>query len=324
MPITHQTIPVPPDQVGQTEWAEEHTLPTAAEVGAMTTASVSQDISAALTPYLTSDSASTQYARQASAVTTAQLSIYLTSGSAASIYLTQSSANSQFLSQSSAEAIYAHLTSAVTTAQLSIYLTSASAAGIYLTQSSANAQFAAITSALTTAQGDARYASVGATGFTEASADARYGVLKVVAADVSSATTGALVTVPDLIFSVSASVAYRLEYQLVYRSSATTTNIGVGVSCTPTPGVFMCAVDIYAQATDGTGTIFSGYASANGDIVVGTTTNMAAADLPLIMQATIVTGAAGQVQCIFRSEVSNSNVVIRRGSSARMNRLGAV
>lgn len=34
MPITHVTIPVPPAQVGQAEWAEAHTLPTAAEVGA--------------------------------------------------------------------------------------------------------------------------------------------------------------------------------------------------------------------------------------------------------------------------------------------------
>ena len=34
MPITHATIPVPPAQVGEAEWAEAHTLPTAAEVGA--------------------------------------------------------------------------------------------------------------------------------------------------------------------------------------------------------------------------------------------------------------------------------------------------
>jgi hypothetical protein len=141
---------------------------------------------------------------------------------------------------------------------------------------------------------------------------------------VSSATIATLVTIPELIFSVSASVAYRFEYQLVYRSSAAATNIGVLVSCTPTPGVFMMAADIYAQATDGTAAVFSGYASANGDIVIGTSTNAAAIDLPLNITATIVTGAAGQVQCAFRSEISNSNVVIRRGSSGRMTRLGAM
>lgn len=34
MPITHATIPTPPAQVGETEWAQEHTLPTPAEIGA--------------------------------------------------------------------------------------------------------------------------------------------------------------------------------------------------------------------------------------------------------------------------------------------------
>lgn len=35
MPILHATIPVSPDQVGETEWAQAHTLPTALEVGAV-------------------------------------------------------------------------------------------------------------------------------------------------------------------------------------------------------------------------------------------------------------------------------------------------
>lgn len=57
MPITHATIPAPPDQVGETEWAEEHTLPTALEVGApvmsfgaiTTTASSSNSVWSAVT-----------------------------------------------------------------------------------------------------------------------------------------------------------------------------------------------------------------------------------------------------------------------------------
>jgi hypothetical protein len=278
---------------------------------------------AQLNVYLLSQDASTTYARQASAVTTAQLTPYLLSNDASTIYARQTSAVTTaqlgvYLLSQDASTTYARQASAVTTAQLAVYILSQDASTTYARQ----------VSALTTAQGDARYMSVGAVvstiNMTETSADFRYGQMKFVAADISSQTIASLVTIPELIFSVSASVAYRFEYQLVYRSSAAATNIAVGVSCTPTPGVFMCAADIYGQATDGTGAVFSGYASANGDIILGTSTNLAAVDLPIQIQATIVTGAAGQVQCVFRSEVSNSNVVIRRGSSARMNRLGAV
>ncbi len=405
MPITHATIPVPPGQVGQTEWAEEHTLPTAAEIGALVTADIgnfitadsvsaaylkAQDASttyarqasavttAQLTVYLLSQDASTTYARQASAVTTAQLSIYLTSASAEALFapLTSAVTTAQlavYLLSQDASTTYARQASAVTTAQLSIYLTSASASTVYARQASAvttaqlavyllsqdaSTTYARQVSAVTTAQlnnvsagvltsgtvntarlgtgnagsagvflaGDSTWIAppVGGGGITEASADSKYGTIYFVAADLTSNSNSTITTIPSLIVSCSASTIWRLEGHLVYRSSATTTNLGVMCSVTPTPGVFMFGANIWAAATDGTGAVFTGYASANGDIVIGASTNMAAADLPLDFMGTIVTGASnGQIQIGFRSEVSGSAVVIRRGSSMRAIRIGA-
>ena len=84
----------------------------------------------------------------------------------------------------------------------------------------------------------------------------------------------------------------------------------------------MFMADIYGIATDGAAATFCGYASANGDLIISTTCN-AVTDLPLTFQGTIVTGAAGQIQIGFRTEVSGAATLIRRGSSMRVTRLGA-
>jgi hypothetical protein len=400
VPITHATIPVPPDKVGQTEWAEEHTLPTPGEIGAITTASALTLLDGYLTAasasliYLLSQDASTTYARQASAVTTAQLGVYLLSQDASTTYarqasavttaqlapyLTQSSADSQFalitgavttaqlgvylLSQDAsttyarqvsavttaqltpyllsndASTIYARQTSAVTTAQLGVYLLSQDASttyarqasavttaqlAIYLLSNDASTTYARQVSALTTAQGDARYASVNAVGFTQASADARYGVMYLLASDLTSNSNSTIVTLAAMIVSVSASTAYEIKGTFVCRTSTNTTGIGIMCSVTPTPGVFSFGIAFHGFAAEGGGGGFQGYAIANGDEIVATSCNAAAIDLPIALDGTIVTGTAGQIQFGFRSEVSGAPIVLRRGSSVRVTRLGAV
>ncbi len=401
MPITHQTIPVPPAQVGQTEWAEEHTLPTPGEVGAITTASAlllldgyltqssanaqfaaltsavtTAQLNTALTPYVTqssldtqisvyllSNDASTTYARQASAVTTAQLSIYLTSASAEAIYLTSASASTVYARQASAvttaqlglyllsqdaSTTYARQASAVTTAQLAIYLLSNDASTTYARQVSAvtTAQLNNVSAGVLTS-GTVAIARLGATGtpdsttflrgdnawatppeagsgLTQASADARYGVMYLLATDLTSNSNSTIVTLASMIVSVSASTAYEIKGTFVCRTSTNTTGIGIMCSVTPTPGVFSFGIAFHGFAAEGGGGGFQGYAIANGDEIVATSCNAAAIDLPIALDGTIVTGTAGQIQFGFRSEVSGAPIVLRRGSSVRVTRLGAI
>jgi hypothetical protein len=422
MPITHATIPVPPDKVGQTEWAEAHTLPTPGEIGAITTASaltlldgyltaasasliylLSQDASttyarqasavttAQLGVYLLSQDASTTYARQASAVTTAQLAPYLTQASAdsqLSVYLLSQDASTTYARQASAvttaqlatyllaqdaSTTYARQASAVTTAQLGVYLLSQDASttyarqasavttaqlAIYLLSNDASTTYARQVSAVTTAQLNnvsagvltsgtvalARLGSAGITstttflrgdntwaeppaagsGLTQASADARYGVMYLLATDLTSNSNSTIVTLASMIVSVSASTAYEIKGTFVCRTSTNTTGIGIMCSVTPTPGVFSFGIAFHGFAAEGGGGGFQGYAIANGDEIVVTSCNAAAIDLPIALDGTIVTGTAGQIQFGFRSEVSGAPIVLRRGSSVRVTRLGAI
>jgi hypothetical protein len=88
--------------------------------------------------------------------------------------------------------------------------------------------------------------------------------------------------------------------------------------------VFSFGIAFHGFAAEGGGGGFQGYAIANGDEIVVTSCNAAAIDLPIALDGTIVTGTAGQIQFGFRSEVSGAPIVLRRGSSVRVTRLGAV
>ncbi len=133
-------------------------------------------------------------------------------------------------------------------------------------------------------------------------------------ADVAANTATALANVAGLSFPLESGDAYDFEFEVIYRSAATTTGIRLGVTC-PAFTVLAATVRIDGFAADGTGSTFHGPITTSGDSVMTTGTVVANTDYLATVRGLIIPSAAGTLQLQAATEVAGSGVTIRNGSS---------
>lgn len=133
----------------------------------------------------------------------------------------------------------------------------------------------------------------------------------VLTADITTGNT-AFQNADGLALSLDPNKPYHFEFLVAFRSAATTTGLGLSVTAPASPQLLVYQRDIPTSLT--------AVGIQQGIANDGTTTNTAGIDLAATdrlarVWGLVSTGAAGgPLQLRFKSEVSGSNVQIRRGS----------
>ena len=127
-------------------------------------------------------------------------------------------------------------------------------------------------------------------------------------------TVTALADVTGLSVPVTAGVSRRFRFDVVFRTAATTTGIGLALTY-PAASTFAATARIPIGA-DGAGGELQGWVTSSGDAVVGTGVQAINTDYLATVEGVIVPTATGVVQLRFRSEIAASAVTVRAGSCA--------
>ncbi len=137
-----------------------------------------------------------------------------------------------------------------------------------------------------------------------------------------STTSTTVSNVSGMAFSLRANTEYKYECDVVFRTAATTTGIGLGFSVPSGFSMLSYTANI-PVAADGTGGIMSGWGTANNDMIIGTGVQAANTDYSARVYGTVRTGGtAGNLQLRFRSEIGSSSVTVRTGSSCQITQIG--
>lgn len=140
-------------------------------------------------------------------------------------------------------------------------------------------------------------------------------------ADLAAWTTTTLADATGLVLPVLTGLYYRFKFLMLYQAAATTTGIKVAVTI-PSATAFSAIADLpTSTAADGTANIYRGYITASADAVVGTGTPAAATTHLAELEGLILPAADGNVQLQGASEVAASNVTLKQGSVAILERI---
>jgi hypothetical protein len=130
-------------------------------------------------------------------------------------------------------------------------------------------------------------------------------------ADHAPFTTTSMVNVTGLSFPVVSGTLYRFQFDVIFRTAATTTGIGLGLT---TPTATAVGATVRIPIASGAGGEFQGSITASGGSVVSTAVVAANTDYLAQVVGVILPSANGTVQLQARTEIAASNVTIRNGS----------
>jgi len=127
-------------------------------------------------------------------------------------------------------------------------------------------------------------------------------------------TTTSLANVTGLAFAVTAGTLYRFSFDVIFRSAATTTGIGLGLTG---PAVTSLAATARIPiGADGAGGELQGWLTSSGDAVIGTGVQAIGTDYLARLEGVVLPSANGTVQLQARSEIAASQITVRNGSVA--------
>lgn len=156
----------------------------------------------------------------------------------------------------------------------------------------------------------------GATGPTGATGAAGAGAtLKKLASSPSQSSNVTYTDLTDLAFAVVNTRTYFFECYLLWQSAATTTGIGLTLSC---PAGTMAGLVASLVAADGTAAAFYGAITASNDTVTGSAARAANTPDVAVIRGFFTAGADGTVTPRFRSEVNASAAQVNIGSALRV------
>jgi len=138
-------------------------------------------------------------------------------------------------------------------------------------------------------------------------------------ADLTGVTVTTLADVTGMVFPLRANKRYAFEFNLVFRSTDTTTGLKVALTTPASPTVFAANVRI-PSAADGTGSVFCGTLKTSGDVVTSPSQEEANVDYIAEIRGRIANGAnAGNLQLQWAAEVGAAGTVTpKAGSSGRL------
>lgn len=140
-------------------------------------------------------------------------------------------------------------------------------------------------------------------------------------ADLAAWTTTTLADATGLVLPVLTGLYYRFKFLLLYQAAATTTGIKVSVTI-PAATAFAAIADLpVSTAADGTANIFRGHITSSADPVIGSGTPAVATTHLAELEGLILPSADGTVQLQGASEVAASNVTLKQGSVAILERI---
>jgi hypothetical protein len=129
----------------------------------------------------------------------------------------------------------------------------------------------------------------------------------VLAADQAFSTT-ALANVTGLAFAVVSGQRYEFLIEGVWRSSAATAGLRVGLTV-PNFSLFAARVTITGQAADGTDAEWAGVLTSSGDSVVSSAAVATGTDFPFVIKGKIIPTANGSVQLQAAAEAAGTVTV---------------
>ena len=121
----------------------------------------------------------------------------------------------------------------------------------------------------------------------------------------------ALSNATGLGFSVFSGVPYAYQFQVLFRTPATTTGLGLAVTHPAGVGAYTAKIP---HAADGSDSHWEGHGTASDDPIVGTGVQAANTDYLAQVQGVLTPSSNGTIQLRFRTEVANSRVSLRAGS----------
>jgi hypothetical protein len=125
-------------------------------------------------------------------------------------------------------------------------------------------------------------------------------------------STTTLASATGMSFSVTAGTYYHFKFLVNYRTAATTTGIGIGLTF-PASTASSAEVSI-PVTTAGTAGEFHGWITASGGKVTSSATPTNSATYLAIVEGNILPSTTGILQLQFCSEVASSNAIMKQGS----------
>ena len=127
------------------------------------------------------------------------------------------------------------------------------------------------------------------------------------------------VSITDLAITVTVGRRYRIEGQIIYRTAATTTGVGISLGAfsdgfSTAAGTVVGAVQTAIGST-GTAATYSGSITSLFNAVTSTSVSAANTDYLIELNAVFTCTASGLIIPIFRSEVNGSTVTVGIGSN---------
>lgn len=121
----------------------------------------------------------------------------------------------------------------------------------------------------------------------------------------------ALSNVTGLGFPVLSGIPYAYQFQVLFRTPATTTGLGLAVTHPSGVGAYTAKIP---HAADGSDSHWEGHGTASDDPIVGTGVQATNTDYLAQVQGVLTPSSNGTIQLRFRTEVANSRVSLRAGS----------
>lgn len=123
----------------------------------------------------------------------------------------------------------------------------------------------------------------------------------------------ALTAVTGMSFPVVAGTLYRYRFDVIFRTAALTTGIGIGLTY---PAATSAAASVRIPfAADGAASTWHGALTSSGDSVLSTGVPVINSDHHAVVEGTVLPSANGTVQLTARSEIAGSAATVRNGSS---------
>jgi hypothetical protein len=133
--------------------------------------------------------------------------------------------------------------------------------------------------------------------------------------DITNSSNVTLVSVTPLNFSVVAGRFYRIEYIIMFRSTAGGTGVGFTIANLNTAaGTFSFNVQT-PVAGDGTAATYSGTINAFNDLVLSTAVPTANANFIANINGVFAASASGDIALQFRSETNGQTITVAAGSN---------
>jgi len=127
-----------------------------------------------------------------------------------------------------------------------------------------------------------------------------------------TSSSSSLTSATDVAFALLPNNTYTFKFWVVFRSASSSNGIRLGLTF---PAVFRFAASVNIPiVADGTAAEWQGWLTSSGDSVLGGSVQASNTDYVAIIQGIIRVSAAGNLQLVFASEISGTNVIVRLGT----------